>query len=147
MRTRAFQSRTPRRLIYLALFPVVICELALFPFWFGGVHNNPGVGDAQLFVTVFVLPSYLATVASVFVWRDTLRSVIFAFATLLISVALAVFLAYAAWGISTRRFWAPDYETVFILRQAGGLALAIALVPPLATLAFRFISLYARRNA
>jgi hypothetical protein len=147
METRAFQAGTPRRLIYLALFPVLICELALFPFWFGGVHNNPGVADAQLFVTIFVLPLYLATVTSVFVWRGSLRGILFVFAALLLSIALAVFLAYAAWGISTRRFWVPDYETVFILRQAGLLAFAVGLVPPLATLACRFISLYARRNA
>jgi hypothetical protein len=147
MGTRAFQASTSRHLIYLALFPVVICELALFPFWFGGVHTNPGVADAQLFVTIFLLPLYLATVTSVFVWRGTFRGILFAFGTLLICVALAVFLAYAAWGITTRRFWAPDYETIFILRQAGLLALAVALVPPLATLACRFITLYARRNA
>jgi hypothetical protein len=40
-------------------------------------------------------------------------------ATLIISVALTVFLDYAVWGVSTRRFWAPDYETVLIVRTSG----------------------------
>jgi hypothetical protein len=111
------------------------------------MHSNPWVRDAQLFITIFLLPLYLATVTSLFIWRRTFRATVFAFAILLISVALAVFLAYAAWGISSRRFWAPDYETVFILRQVGLLAFAVGLVPPLVTLFCRFISLYARRNA
>jgi hypothetical protein len=147
MGARAFQPDTPRHLIYLSLFPVLICEVALFPFWSAGGHTAPWVRDAQLFITVCLLPVYLATVTSVFVWRAPLRGIVFGFATLFPSIALAVFLAYAAWGIASRRFWAPDYETVFILRQAGLLALAVGLLPPLATLACRFISLYARRNA
>jgi hypothetical protein len=147
METPAFQPSAQRRLIYLSLFPVIVCELAIFPFWFGGARNNPGVADAQLLVTIFLLPLYLAIVTSICVWRGTFRDMLFAFALLLICIALAVFLAYSAWGLSTGRFWAPDYETLFILRQAGLLAAAVGLIPPLGTLAVRFISQYSHRHA
>jgi hypothetical protein len=101
----------------------------------------------QLFITAVLLPLYLAALGTMFVWRADFCGILTSFATLIVSVGLTVFLDYAVWGVSSRRFWAPDYETVLIVRTAGKIAFAIALFPPLVALILRFFRRHAHRNA
>jgi len=148
MKAHAFPPRTLRNFIYWAIIPVLVCELALSPFWFAHVYAySSWLPETQLLITAFLLPAYLAVLASTFIWRSSFRGTVASLVTLIISLALTVFLDYAVWGVSTGRFWAPDYETVLIVRTAGEIALVIALFPPLVALAFRSISRYAHRNA
>lgn len=122
--------------------------MALTPFWFAHVYaNHAWLPTAQLLITAVLLPVYLAMLGSMFVWHSSFRGIVAIFAILIIAVALAVFFAYAVWGVSTRRFWVPDSETVLIVRTVGAVAFAVALFPPVVALAVRFISRYAHRNA
>jgi ABC-type uncharacterized transport system permease subunit len=148
MGTRAFPPRTLRSLIYWAFIPVLVCELALSPFWFARVYAyHSWLPSVQLLITAILLPVYLAILGSVFVWRSGHRATVAGFVILIASVALTVFLDYAVWGFSTRRFWTPDYETVLIVRTAAEIAFAITLFPPFVALTLRSFGRYAHRNA
>jgi hypothetical protein len=74
MEAHVFPPRTLRNFIYWAFIPVLVCELALSPFWFAHVYANYAwLAEAQLLITAVLLPVYLATLASMFVWRSSFR--------------------------------------------------------------------------
>jgi hypothetical protein len=130
------------------LIPAIAFELALSPFWLAHLaSDHVWIPLVQLSVTALALPAYLAVLGIRFVWRCTGAAIVGAFFILVFSVLVATFLDYSVWGVSTGRFWEPDYETIVIVRTAGKIALLIALVPPLLTLPVRYISQHAHRNA
>lgn len=148
MRARIFPPRTVKSLVYWALIPVVICELVLSPFWLARVYMDHGwLPAAQLCITGLLLPLSLAVLGITIVWRSGIRQVLTALAVLVASVVLLLFLDYSVWGISSGRFWAPDYGTLLIMRIAGEVAFSIALVPALLALVVRYIIEHAHRNA
>jgi hypothetical protein len=140
--------RTIRSLACYALLPVIVCELAFFPFYLVRDYaDDPWLYSTQLSMTGIFLPAYLAFLGIIFVWRSRAPSTFFALVVLGIAVVFGVFLAYTAWGVFAHRFWAPDYETLLILRDVGETGLAVALLPPLLALAIRYLVFHTRRHA
>src|SRR5262245_41148432 len=111
MTKRVFPPSTVRDLAYCAFIPVLICELALSPLFFVQFYaaDHAWLPGVQLLMTTLLLPLYLAALVIMFVSRASFRGILGGFAILIASVGLAVFLAYAIWGVSSGRFWTPDY--------------------------------------
>jgi hypothetical protein len=130
------------------LVPAIASELALSPFWLAHLaRDHVWIPLAQLSITALALPVYLAVLGITFMWRCTGTAIVGVFFILVFCVLVATFLDYGVWGVTTGRFWKPDYETLVIVRSAGEIALLIALVPPLLTLVVRYFSKHAHRNA
>jgi hypothetical protein len=148
MLAHTWPPRRLRGLTFWALAPAIASELALSPFWLAHLaRDHTWIPLTQLSITALALPTYLAFLGITFVWRCPGAAIVGAFCILVFSVLIATFLDYSVWGVSTGRFWEPDYETVVIVRIAGEIALLIALVPPLLTLVVRYIGQHAHRNA
>jgi hypothetical protein len=148
MRISRWPACSLAELTFWLVIPVLGSELALSPFFFAHLAADyVWVPLLQLTITAILLPVYLAFVGVRFVWRSSFAVGLAAIAAPSISVLVAVCLDYAVWGFSSGRFWAPDLETITLVRGAAQIALAITLLPVVVALIFRYISQHTQRNA
>ena len=116
------------QLVCFAMLPIVVIELLFLPFSLAHAHlQHWWVPVAQLALTGFFLPLYLASLGSRFLRHGTPKLIVLGVAAVM--ALLAVFLSYFDWGISSGHFWSPDPGTYHLYVFITILALVVSLGP------------------
>jgi hypothetical protein len=148
MLAHTWPPRRLREFTFWVVVPAIAGELVLSPFFFAHIASDyVWVPILQLMITAILLPVYLAFIGVGFIWRSSFVVGLGTIAILAISTLGAVCLDYAVWGLSTGRFWAPDIETVMIIRGAAQIGLVITLLPAVVALFFGYVTHRTQQNA
>lgn len=127
-----------RKLSYVLIFSV-----AVLPVWFLGDFQVFGVlfrKDSSIvpYITILLInPIFLAVINYIYLTNNSFYSIFKNVLASIIFMIISVFIHYAGWGLSTGKFFHPDWGTVYVLKYAFLFGCLLFLILLLGSVLFR----------
>jgi len=144
-----------RTLVLRVLLPVVVVELLQLPLWvlndyleFHFFWFSDWLPIAALVITGVCIPIFLCFTGIIYGRQTNFRDTFLIALFLACCFLVGMFLDYANWGITSKMFFRPDFETALVFEAIGLFGLGIMAVVFAGTMTIRFVSWHLRqRNA